>query len=41
MDVSAAITEIQAGSAAAASVGGAVLAVLGVILAFRIIRRAF
>lgn len=41
MDVSAAVAEIAAGSAAAATVGGAILAVLGTIAAFKYIRRAF
>lgn len=41
MDVSAAVGEIAAAATAAGTVGAAVLGVLGVILAFRVVRRAF
>lgn len=41
MDVTGAITEITAAGTSAATVGGAVLVALGVILGFRVIRRAF
>lgn len=41
MDVTGAIAEISNAATAAATVGGAVLVALGVIMGFRVIRRAF
>jgi len=41
MDVSDAITTLGTAAAAAGTVGAAVLAVLGVVLGFKVIRRAF
>lgn len=41
MDVSSATTLLSDGATAAATVGAAILAVLGTALAFRMVRRAF
>lgn len=41
MDVTAAVTEITGAGTAAGTVGAAVLGVLGIIMAYRIVRRAF
>jgi hypothetical protein len=41
MDVSSALSEITSAGTSAATVGIAVLAVLGVVFGYRLIRRAF